>query len=199
MKKFAAMLVVLAVMILPVLSADNTDKDKEKRYNDIKKMLDASQATKMFEQMKDSIKENAGKMTQDLLSEMGLDMKDKDLEMTDEVKKLNQEYMSKSFDLSMKIINIEELMNDMIPFYDKYLSNEDIKAITVFYESPVGKRLLEATPKISMDSMPKLMEKMGANMKKIQAETEKNAKELAEKIKAIKEKQKKAKETKEKK
>ncbi len=190
MKNFLAMLALLALFTVPLFS-DNMDKDKEKRYKDIKKMLDATQAVKMFDQMKNSMKASVGKMVQESL-------KDKDLEMTDEVKKLYDDFMSKTLDMSMGMIKIEDIINDMIPYYDKYLSNEDIKAIIAFYETPAGKKYLDAAPKIMMDYMPAMMEKMGSSMKNIQAETQKMAKEFAEKIMAIKEKQKKEREAKDK-
>jgi len=195
MKKFLALLAVLAVLavlVSPVFSQEKADKDKEKRYSDIKRMLDATQATKMIDQMKAGMKGNMGKLFHDMV-------KDKDLEMTDEVKKLYDEHMAKSYDSGMKIINIEEMMNDMIPSYDKYMSNEDVLAIIAFYESPAGKRMIEAAPKIMMEYMPKMMDKMKSGMEKVKKESEANSKEFAEKIKAIKEKQKKEKESKEKK
>lgn len=40
-------------------------------------------------------------------------------------------------------------INEMnIPVYDKYLSAEEIKETIKFYESPVGRKLIEALPKI---------------------------------------------------
>jgi len=117
--------------------------------------------------------------------------------MTDEVKKLYDEFAEKSIDRAMKLVNMEELINDMVPCYDKYVSNEDIKTITAFYETPAGKRFLDAAPKITMDYMAIMMDKMGGRMKQMQAEIEKSSKEFAEKLIALKEKQKKEKGSKE--
>jgi len=187
MRKFLTVLAVTALLLSPVFSEEKADKDKEKRYQDIRKMLDASQATKMFEQMKGGIKASSAKLVKELNLE-------KDVELDEEIKKLKEEYLSKSYDLSMKLINMDEMINDMIPYYDKYLSNEDINAITAFYESPAGKRMIEANPKIMLEYMPKMYEKLGPKMKEKQAEIEKDTKEFTEKIKAIKDKKKKEKE-----
>ena len=124
MKKLFTLLAVIYAFVTPVFPADNNDKDKEKRYADIRKMMEASRATKMFDQMKDGIKANALKMIQNTETKL------EDLEMTDEVKKLYDEFAEKSIDRAMKLVNMEELINDMVPCYDKYVSNEDIKTIT---------------------------------------------------------------------
>lgn len=186
MNKIIAMLVVAVVLVSPVFSEEKIDKEKEQRYKDIRKMMELSQATKMFDQMKTGIKANIGKLVQ----EQNLF---KDIEMTGEAKALYEDYLSKTMDMSMGLVNMEDIINDMVPWYDKYLANEDIKSIIAFYESPAGKRFLEAAPKIMTDAMPKMYEKMGAKMKKMQETTEKTIKEFAEKLKAIKEKQKKEK------
>ena len=50
-------------------------------------------------------------------------------------------------------VNTKEILSLMIPIYDKYLSHNDIKAMIHFYQSPAGKRLITAQPKIAQESM----------------------------------------------
>jgi hypothetical protein len=57
-----------------------------------------------------------------------------------------------------KELDVNQIYDIMIPAYDKNLSGEDIKGIVLFYQSPLGQKLLEAQPKIMADSMPKIME-----------------------------------------
>jgi hypothetical protein len=47
----------------------------------------------------------------------------------------------------------EFVMERLIPIYDQYLSHEDIKALIGFYESPLGKKLLQVMPRMSQESM----------------------------------------------
>jgi len=47
-----------------------------------------------------------------------------------------------------KNIDINKINEMNIPVYDKYLSAEEIKETIKFYESPVGRKLIEALPKI---------------------------------------------------
>ena len=41
----------------------------------------------------------------------------------------------------------------LVPIYDKHLSHEDIKGLIGFYESPLGKKLLQVMPVMSHESM----------------------------------------------
>jgi hypothetical protein len=52
-----------------------------------------------------------------------------------------------------KKINTRELIDKIIPLYDKYYSLEDLKAANAFYESPAGQRILKATPQLMQESM----------------------------------------------
>jgi|tagenome__1003787_1003787.scaffolds.fasta_scaffold20334301_1 hypothetical protein len=72
-------------------------------------------------------------------------------------------------DESSKIVNIGELLDDMVPIYQKYLTRDEIASIRMFYESPAGKSLLAKSPVIGQEFMHEVMPK---EMKKMQAEME---------------------------
>ncbi|MCL2282266.1 MAG: DUF2059 domain-containing protein [Fibromonadales bacterium] len=40
----------------------------------------------------------------------------------------------------------------LIPIYDKHLSHDDVKKLIQFYESPIGKKIVQVTPQITQDS-----------------------------------------------
>jgi uncharacterized protein len=44
------------------------------------------------------------------------------------------------------------LTETVIPIYDKYLSNEDLKALLEYYRSPFGQRMLKVLPDVARDS-----------------------------------------------
>lgn len=48
----------------------------------------------------------------------------------------------------------DRIIQEMIPIYQKYLALEDVRAITKFYETPVGKKLAASNTQISMEAMP---------------------------------------------
>ena len=49
-------------------------------------------------------------------------------------------------------LDIDSFIRIYIPIYDKHFSHDDIKKLIQFYESPIGKKLIEATPRITQES-----------------------------------------------
>jgi hypothetical protein len=47
----------------------------------------------------------------------------------------------------------QDLIELLVPAYDKHLSHDDIKAMISFYQSPAGQRLTSALPDIQRDSL----------------------------------------------
>ena len=48
--------------------------------------------------------------------------------------------------------NKDDLYNIVIPIYQKYFSDSEIKAITAFYKSDTGKKFVNAMPSIAIES-----------------------------------------------
>jgi len=46
-----------------------------------------------------------------------------------------------------------ELIEMIVPLYDKYYSLEDLRAVNAFYSSPAGQRVLSTLPQIMKESM----------------------------------------------
>lgn len=62
---------------------------------------------------------------------------------------------SVNFSAMEKMMNeeIENLNREMFVIYKKHLSHKDMKEILKFYDSPIGKKLVEAQPKITIEAM----------------------------------------------
>ncbi|NLE65478.1 MAG: DUF2059 domain-containing protein [Elusimicrobia bacterium] len=50
-------------------------------------------------------------------------------------------------------INVDDLLNELVPLYHKYFTLEDVKAYVGFYDSVSGKKLTEGLPQIMRDSI----------------------------------------------
>ena len=48
---------------------------------------------------------------------------------------------------------IDEMVDAMVPIYQRHLSREDIEAILAFYSSPVGQKLLREQPAMMQEGM----------------------------------------------
>jgi hypothetical protein len=77
----------------------------------------------------------------------------------------------------MKDVRTEELVDLIVPIYDRNLTHEDIKELIKFYDSPTGKKFVSVLPKITQESMG-VGEKWGRELaekviKKLQAQQKK--------------------------
>ncbi len=80
--------------------------------------------------------------------------------------------------------DLEEMLDLMIPYYDKYLDGDDVADLVRFYESPAGKKFIRVMPEMMAEMMPQIM---GWTMEKLKGPTE----EFRKKIEAIEEKRRK--------
>ncbi len=57
--------------------------------------------------------------------------------------------------MKMDVFDVEvaSLNEQLIPVFKKYYTQSEVKEIIAFYETPVGKKLAETTPKMMMDQM----------------------------------------------
>jgi TonB family protein len=57
------------------------------------------------------------------------------------------------FDKLGALIQRPEALEGLVQIYTKYLTDEDVKAATKFYQTPAGRRVLEVLPKIQGEAM----------------------------------------------
>lgn len=125
MKRFCVVFACALLLGLAPLPAQDNSTAHAQKLADIRKLLEVTGGNKMaddmFDQLAESLKSSGNGPSEKLLQEF-----------------------RKEFDINQ--------INDIaIAAYDKYLAAEDIKAILAFYESPAGKRMVEAMPNIMGD------------------------------------------------
>jgi hypothetical protein len=49
-------------------------------------------------------------------------------------------------------LDVNSLVDSLVPIYDRHFLHDDIKELIRFYESSVGKKLLDVTPRITQES-----------------------------------------------
>jgi uncharacterized protein len=73
-------------------------------------------------------------------------------------------------------MDVRELIEKIIPVYDKYYTLEDLKAVNAFYESPAGQKVLATLPQVMQESM-KIGQEWGEKIgKQAAAEAEEESK-----------------------
>jgi uncharacterized protein len=81
----------------------------------------------------------------------------------------------------MKDMPVNELLDDMIPVYQKHLSKSDVGAMDAFYSSPTGQKLLREMPAMTAESMQAANPHMQAMMEKVMNRVEEEAQQEREK------------------
>ncbi len=49
-------------------------------------------------------------------------------------------------------VHPDEMINELIPIYSKYYTNDDIKQLIAFYQTPIGRKTISILPQIAHDS-----------------------------------------------
>ena len=77
----------------------------------------------------------------------------------------------------LKEMPFEGILDDMIPVYQKHLSKTDIDAMSAFYASPTGQKMLREMPAMTSESMQAAAPRIQAMMEKIMDRAEQMTRE----------------------
>jgi hypothetical protein len=88
--------------------------------------------------------------------------------------------MNKHMDAMWKEMPFDEIMQAMVPAYQKHFSKGDIDALVAFYSTPTGQKMLETMPAVMSESMESMMPIM---RKAIDKMTERTQQEIAQMMK----------------
>jgi hypothetical protein len=147
--------------------AQQTAADTPATKEDVQKYLDAMHSHEMMQQMVAAMSTPMKKMFHEQY------LKDKD--------KLPADFearMAKLMDDLLKDIPWDEMMQSMVPAYTKHFTRGDLEALTVFYSSPVGQKVLREMPAITAESMDLMMPIMNEHMEKVRQRVEQQVAEM---------------------
>jgi len=74
---------------------------------------------------------------------------------------------------TMKNFPVDALLEDMIPVYSKHLNHTDVEAMSAFYSSPTGQKLLREMPDMTSESMQVAYARMEKQMDTLMQKAEK--------------------------
>jgi hypothetical protein len=141
---FLALIACLAFAMSGV--AQQSPADAPATKEDVQKYLDVMHSGKMISQMLDAM----SKPMHQMMHEQYLKDKDKlpaDFELR----------MNKVMDDYIKGLPIEEMLQAMIPAYQKHFTKRDIDGLVAFYSSPTGRKVIQELPAITAEAMQAMM------------------------------------------
>jgi len=81
---------------------------------------------------------------------------------------------------AVKLYPVSEMLDDLMPVYQKYLTKADVEAIIGFYSSPAGQHFLDKMPTMTQEAMKTMMAKLQVRSAEYSEKIQKQADELAE-------------------
>jgi uncharacterized protein len=150
--RLAAVLIVFIFCSLSIANAQEA-ADAAPSKEQVLKMLELMRVRKQTEMIQKTITQQMQQQMQQMMEkETGSQSDAKVAKMRD--------YME---DVT-KIYPISEMLDDMVPIYQKHMSKTDVDAIISFYSSPAGQRLLDSMPAMMQDTVSMVMTKMNTRM-----------------------------------
>jgi len=75
---------------------------------------------------------------------------------------------------------IDEMLNDMVPVYQRHFTKTEIDGLTAFYSSPVGQKFLHEMPAVTAETMqaamPRIQATVDAALKRVDQKRDSNQK-----------------------
>jgi hypothetical protein len=134
----AALVVIgFTTLALPVPAAD-APATKE----DILKLFDVMQVHQQMREVMSSMMEQQSALVQETMKKRYPQITQQRLAQFDA---MMQE--------SMKNFPVDAMVQDVVPVYQKHLTKADVDAMSAFYSSPTGKKLLREMPEMTSESM----------------------------------------------
>lgn len=147
---------VLLCLTTSVVLAQQSDANAPATREDIENYLAVMHSHEMMQQMADAMSKPMHKMVHDLYikdkDKLPADFEEKELKIIDDM------YRNMPFD---------DMMQSMVPVYQKHFTKGDVNALIAFYSSPTGQKMVREMPAIMSEAMEQampIMEKYLQNM-----------------------------------
>jgi uncharacterized protein len=145
--------------------AQDTGANAPASKEDVERYLQAVHSQDMMRKMMDAMTKSMQQMNHDRY------LKDKDKLPADFEARTN-----KMMDDMMKDMPFDEMMQAMVPTYQKHFTKGDMDGLVTFYTSPTGQKLLREMPAITAEAMTAIMpimrQHMDAMSRRLQQQTD---------------------------
>ena len=164
------LLAVLFCLCISLVSvAQQAASDAPATKEDIQKYLDVMHSREMMLQIVDAMAKPMHQMVHEQY------LKDKDKLPADFEARMN-----KMLDDSMKAFPWDEILQSMVPVYQKHFTKADVDALIAFYGTPTGQKVLRELPAITAEAMQSMMPLL---QKQVEAMNERMQQQVAQMMK----------------
>ncbi len=136
-----------------VLAQQKLASDAPATREDILKMFNAMNTQDQMRQVMEQVMQRMRSINREQLKKRRPEISEEELTSIDK----ESEEVAKSFP-------VNELLEDMVPVYQKHLSKTDVDAIVSFYSSATGQKLLREMPALMSEGMQAAYPRMQKNL-----------------------------------
>jgi hypothetical protein len=164
--------IMLCLLAGAVGFAQQAASDAPASKEDVQKYLEIMHSREMMTKMVDAMTKPMHQLMHDQY------LKDKDKLPPD-----FEDRMTKMIDDMMKAFPWDEMLDAMVPVYQKHLTKGDVDALVAFYSGPTGQKLVRELPSITAEAMQAMTPLM---RKQMDAMTERMQQEIVQMVKESK-------------
>lgn len=162
-------------LVLAILTVSSTlfaqvSADAPATREDILKLFDTMHVREQMQFVLDSVAKQQRTMVRESMKKRFPSITEAELNHMDE-------YTSEV----LKEMPFDGMLDDMIPVYQRHLTKGDIDAMSAFYASPTGQKMLREMPAMTTESMQAASPRIQAMMEKVMDRVEKMTREEHEK------------------
>ncbi len=168
MKKVLAVALFLMFALAPALAQDAGSDNTPATKDDIDALFVTMHIREQMRNMMDLMAKQSKQMGMDSLKKKMPDISQKDLDRMDAM-----------MDRVLKDFDVNGMIDDMVPVYQRHLTRADVAAMAGFYKTPTGQKMLREQPQMAAEAMKAVQPRMEKMMSKVMDEAEKMAKESA--------------------
>src|SRR5579885_1799843 len=168
MKRILGLLLFVGLAFGPAFAQQASSDDSPATKEDVEKLFTTMHIREQMKTMMDLMAKQSKQMSVDALKKKLPDISQKDLDRIDAM----MDQMMKNFDL-------DGMIDDMIPVYQRHLTKGDVAAMAKFYETPTGQKMLREQPQMTAEAIQAVRPRMDKAMNTMLDEVEKMAEESA--------------------
>lgn len=121
--------------------------------DDVRKLFDIMSSKEQIHQMMEQMFQQMRTMSREQMKKRRPEVTDEELARMDH----QSEDLIKNFPL-------DDMLNDMIPVYQKHFTKADIDGLTAFYSSPTGQKFLHEMPAVTGETMHAVFPRIQASV-----------------------------------
>jgi len=166
MKRIAGITLLLFLAFGPALAQQTSADDTPATKEDVEKLFTTMRIREQMRSTMDLMAKQSKRMAEDTLRKKAPNISQKELDHLDAI-----------MDRTMKDVDLEGMIEDMVPVYQRHLTRQDVAAMSAFYKTPTGQKMLREQPQMTAEAMKAAQPRMEKMMGNAMEEAEKAAKE----------------------